>query len=62
MTRLEPDNIRLRQKMGRPGEGVVIMVMAFGVDFGFGPVEDPERVIGAEVGDGQGNGTRPGLP
>lgn len=38
------------------------MVVAFGVDFGLGPAEDPEGVIGSEIGQRKGDGARPGFP
>lgn len=38
------------------------MVLAFRVDFGSGPAEDPEGVIGSEVDEGEGEVAGAGLP
>lgn len=38
------------------------MVLALRVDFGAGPSEDPEGVVGSEVDEREGEGARPGLP
>lgn len=38
------------------------MVLLFGVDFGFCPVEDPELVVGSHVDQRDRDGTRAGLP
>lgn len=40
----------------------MVLVLAVGVDFGSGPVEDPEGVVGSEIDEREGNGTRPGFP
>lgn len=46
--------------MLRPRQGVVVVVEPGPVDFGLGPPEDPEGVVGPEVGQGEGDGARTG--
>lgn len=46
--------------MLRARQGVVVVVEPGAVDLGLGPPEDPEGVVGAEVGQGEGDGARPG--
>jgi len=50
------------EEVARGGDGVVVVVLALGVDFGSGPAEDPEGVVGAEVDEREGDVARAGLP
>lgn len=40
----------------------MVVVVVLRVNFRLGPSEDPELVVGSEVCQGDGDGTRPGLP
>jgi len=51
-----------REELARGGDGVVVVILALGVDFGSGPSEDPEGVVGAEVYEGEGDVAPPGFP
>lgn len=51
-----------RQEAARGGQRVVVVVLALGVDFGSGPAENSERVVGAEVNEREGDVARPGFP
>lgn len=52
MARPKPNPPGLGQQVGRPGERIVVMVVALGVDLGLGPAEDTEGVVRAEVDEG----------
>lgn len=40
----------------------MVVVLALRVDLGLGPAEYAEGVVGSEVDEWEGEGTRPGLP
>lgn len=54
--------VGLRKQMSSSREGILVVIVVFGVDLGLSPSEDPERVVGPEVGEREGNGPGPGLP
>lgn len=61
-TRLKSDRVGLREEVLGPRQGVVVVVGLVRVDLGFGPVEDPELVVGSHVDERDRDGARPGLP
>lgn len=48
-TRFEPELGGLCQEVLGTRQGVVVVVLALGVDLRLGPSEDPEVVVGSEV-------------